>query len=472
MSKEQYDLVVIGGGTAGYAAAIRASQLKKSVALVEEHQLGGTCLHRGCIPTKALLKSAKVLDTIKHASEFGIETEAFKLNVDQIFGRKDTVVNQMYQGVKHLMKQNKIDVYHGRGRLLGSSIFSPQSGTVSVEYEDGESELLPNHHVLITTGSKPMSLPFLPFDHKQILSSDDLLQMTSFPDSIAIIGGGVIGIEFASMLNDFGVDVHIIEGSSSILPNESPRIVTQLRRAFQEKGIHIYENVMFDEDAIKQGDTVSIQLQDQTIEVEKVLVAIGRAPLTDDLGLNNTKVQLDDRNFIQVSDYMQTDDSHIYAAGDCIGQLQLAHVGSKEGITAVEHMFDQRPIEIDYNKMPKCIYAQPEIASIGMTFEAAKSQGFKAKKHKVPFQANSKAVIESLTPQDGMCEMVVEEGSNEILGLSMIGPNVTELINEVSLLQFMNGSTLELGLTTHAHPSIGEVLMEMGLKTENSAIHV
>ncbi|MGW7870168.1 dihydrolipoyl dehydrogenase [Staphylococcus xylosus] len=473
MSEEKYDLVILGGGTAGYVSAIRASQLGKKVALVEKSLLGGTCLHKGCIPTKALLKSAEVMRTVTNATDFGVDVDGFKLNFGRIQERKNEVVSQMFSGVNHLMEHNSIDVFNGTGRILGPSIFSPQSGTISVEYEDGESELIPNNNVLITTGSQPMSLPFLSFDHKVVLSSDDILQLEQLPNNLAIIGGGVIGLEFASLMTDFGVDVIVIEAGARILPTESKAIAKTLRKELTDRGVAFYENTQLSEsDITVDKDHINIKLNDEIVQFEKALISIGRLPNTDDIGLNNTKIQLTDKKHIVVNEYQQTDDKHIYAAGDCIGNLQLAHVGSKEGIIAIEHMFDQSPLPIDYNKMPKCVYTQPEVASIGLNMDQAKSENIKAKAVKVPFKAIGKAVIEKTTNQSGFCEVIIDQEQDTVLGLNMIGPHVTELINEVSLFQFMNGSTLELGLTTHAHPSLSEVLMELGLKVENRSIHV
>jgi dihydrolipoamide dehydrogenase len=473
MSEEKYDLVILGGGTAGYVSAIRASQLGKKVALVENNLLGGTCLHKGCIPTKALLKSAEVMDTVKRSSDFGVDVDNFKLNFKNIQQRKNDIVNQMHNGVNHLMDYNKIVVFNGTGRILGPSIFSPQSGTISVEYEDGESDLIPNSNVLICTGSEPISLPFLPFDHSTILSSSDILALEQLPDTLAIIGGGVIGLEFASLMNDFGVEVNVIEAGERILPTESKSIANTLKSELTNKGVKFYENTQLTEENVTFNNrSVTFNIKDTQLTVDKVLVSIGRKPRTDDIGLNNTKIKTTDKGHILVNEYQQTDDKHIYAAGDCIGKLQLAHVGSKEGMIAVEHMCDRHPLPLDYNKMPRCVYTQPEVASIGLNIDEAKQQGYKARAFKVPFKAIGKAVIEDTNNQNGFCEIVIDQNEDIVLGLNMIGPHVTELINEVSLLQFMEGSTLELGLTTHAHPSLSEVLMELGLKVENRAIHV
>lgn len=473
MAEEQYDLVILGGGTAGYVAGIRASQLGKKVAIVENQLLGGTCLHKGCIPTKALLKSAEVLHTVKHAAAYGIETEQFNLNYNKVYERKNDIVEQMYTGVIHLMQHNHIDIYNGTGRILGSSIFSPQPGTISVEYEDGTSELIPNDYVLIATGSRPAELPFLSFDHQVVLSSNDILKMTELPQSIAIIGGGVIGMEFASLLNDFGVDVTVIEAGERILPSENKSVTQTLKKHLNDRGVQIRENIQLSEDQIQiSDDSAEIKLENETLQVDKILLAVGRKPNTEDIGLNNTKINLDEKGFIEVNNKQQTQEQHIYAAGDCIGKLQLAHAGSKEGTTAVEAMFEDSVIPVDYNAIPKCVYTYPEIASIGMNVEQAKAANYKkARSFKVPFKAIGKAVIEDANQQDGFCEVVVDQETDSVLGLSMIGPHVTELINEVALLQFMNGSTLELGLTTHAHPSLSEVLMEAGLKAAKRSVH-
>ncbi|ANZ33301.1 dihydrolipoyl dehydrogenase [Staphylococcus carnosus] len=473
MAEEQYDLVILGGGTAGYVAGIRASQLGKKVAIVENQLLGGTCLHKGCIPTKSLLKSAEVLHTVKTSSLYGIDTDEYSINYSKILDRKDEIVNQMYTGIEYLMQHNHIDIYNGTGRILGSSIFSPRPGTISVEYENGESELIPNDYVLIATGSQPADLPFLKFNHETIVSSTDLLKLKELPKSIVIVGGGVIGMEFASLLNDFGTDVTVIEAGESILPNENKSAVSNLKDHFAKRGIKIHENVLLSEDNIKiNNESIEINNKELNVTADKLLLAVGRKPNTSDIGLNNTKIKLDSKGFIEVNENQQTAEQHIFAAGDCIGKLQLAHAGSKEGTAAVEFMFEDGSIPVDYNSIPRCIYTHPEIASIGMTLEEAKNADFKkARSFKVPFKAIGKAVIEDAEHHDGFCEIVVDQSTDSVLGMSMIGPHVTELINEVALLQFMNGSTLELGLTTHAHPSLSEVLMEAGLKASKRSVH-
>lgn len=468
----QYDLVVLGGGTAGYVAAIKASQLGMKTAVVESSKLGGTCLHRGCIPTKSFLKSAEVVSVIKNASSFGIDSETPTVEMKNIVDSKNKVVDQMYKGIHYLMKKHNIDIFEGHGRILGPSLFSPMAGTVAVEDPDddeAESEILVNQNVLIATGSKPRELPFLPFDHELVLSSDDMMELDDVPESIAIIGGGVIGLEFASMLNDLGSDVTVLEAGNDILPHEDKDVSKTMKKSLSDKGIHFKTDIGLDESNVKvQDGSVKISL-DSEVVFDKVLVAVGRSPNIDDIGMTNTKIELDN-GFIKTNEYYQTKDNHIYAVGDCIGNLQLAHVATKEAINAVTHMADSEPYQLDYNQVPRCIYSSPEVASIGMTEAQLKAQDILFQAHKIPLNAIGKAVIEG--NKNGFGKILVDPDTKDILGVSLVGPKVTELINEVALAQFLDASSLELGTSVHAHPSISEILMELGLDAEGMAIHV
>ncbi|WP_342386991.1 dihydrolipoyl dehydrogenase [Salinicoccus bachuensis] len=469
----EYDLVILGGGTAGYVAAIKAGQAGLRTAIVEKEKLGGTCLHKGCIPTKSMLKSAEVANTMKHADIFGIGAVEPEIDMTKIQERKRDVVDQMYNGVKHLMKKHKVDVFNGHGRILGPSIFSPMAGTVAVEHpedEEAESEILINQHVMIATGSHPRPLPFLPFDGNLVLSSDDMMTLDHVPSRMAIIGGGVIGLEFASILTDLGAHVTVVEAGSQIIPHEDKDVAGALKKALEAQGVVFKIGIALDEERIKKDEsTITLQFDEGEETFDKALIAIGRAPNTEDLGLGNTKIQLDG-GYISTNAYYQTKDANIYAVGDVIGNMQLAHVATKEAVTAVEHMAEHRPYTLDYNAVPRCIYTHPEVASIGMTEQILKEKGMEYSIHKVPFAAVGKAVISH--GDKGFGKILVEPETKDILGLSLVGPGATELINEAALAKFLDASALEIGSAIHAHPSIGEVLMELGLDAEGIGIHV
>ena len=469
----EYDLVVLGGGTAGYVAAIKASQIGLKTAVVEKFKLGGTCLHKGCIPTKSMLKSAEVINIMKNAEKYGIDTHTPTFTIGNIVERKNDVVSKMFSGIEYLMKKNKIDIFQGTGRILGPSIFSPMAGTIAVEDphdEEAESEILVNQNVLISTGSVPAELPFLPFDSKLILSSDDMMNLQSVPEEFGIIGGGVIGLEFASLMNDLGSNVTVIEAGSQVIPHEDKDTADALKKSLEKKGIVFKIGMSLSEDDISLNDDhAEIKLGDESFKFDKVLVAIGRKANIDDIGLQNTKVRTEN-GVIQTNEFYQTKDSHIYAVGDCIGHLQLAHAATKEAITAVEHMADKNPIIIDYNNVPRCIYTSPEAAAIGETEQSLKEQNVEYDVHKVPMAAIGKAVIGG--DSHGFGKIITDPVNKDILGVQLIGENVTELINEVSLAKFLDASALELGSAVHAHPSISEILMELGLDAEGVAIHV
>lgn len=468
-----YDLVILGGGTAGYVAAIQASKNGLKTAIVESQKLGGTCLHKGCIPTKSMLKSAEVITYMKDAEKYGVDSHTASFSIENIVNRKNAVVDQMFKGIQGLMKKNGVDVYEGYGRILGPSIFSPLAGTVAVENphdEEAEAEILINNNVLIATGSKPRELPFLPFDGNVVVSSDHMMNLEAIPEKLAIIGGGVIGLEFASLMTDLGSKVTVIEAGKALIPTEDKDVSKRLQKALSDKGVEFHIGLALSEETVKVEESgVSVTLEDQTEQFDKVLVSIGRSPNTEDIGLSNTKVETD-HGFIKTNEFYQTKEKHIYAVGDVIGNLQLAHVATKEGLIAVDHMADKTPHTLDYNTVPKCIYTQPEVASVGMNEAQIKEAGVPYIKKKVPFGAVGKAVIAGAA--GGFGKMYVEKDTGSILGVAMIGPNVTELINEAALAKFVDASALELGTSVHAHPSIGEILMELGLDAAGVGIHV
>ncbi len=472
MSRE-YDLVILGGGTGGYVAAIRASQLGLSTAIVEKEKLGGTCLHKGCIPSKALLRSAEVYRQSLNASEFGIDVAAVRINYNAIQKRKNTIIDQLHNGVKSLMKKGKIDIYYGTGRILGPSIFSPMAGTISVEKEGEENEMLLPKNIIIATGSSPRNLEGVSTDGKRILNSDHALEMTELPKSILIVGGGVIGIEWASMLNDFGVKVTIIETSNQILPSEDTDISKELKKSLENRGIEIYTNAFLQSEKLDLSDNdvkvhVHIEGEEKTFVVEKMLISVGRKGNSQDIGLDNTEIELES-SFIKVNNVYQTKEKHIYAIGDVIGGMQLAHVASHEGIAAVEHIVNGSVKEIDYKNVARCIYSNPEVASIGLTEEKANDLGHKVKVGKFPFKAIGKALVYG--ELEGFVKIIADQNTNDILGVHMIGPHVTNLISEASLAMLLDATPWEIGETIHPHPSLSEVIGEAALAVDGKAIH-
>lgn len=464
------DLLILGGGTGGYVAAIRAAQKGMKVVLVEKSKLGGTCLHKGCIPTKALLRSAEIHDTLKQAESFGIENEgALTVNFEKIQQRKQSIVDQLHKGVEGLCKKNKITVLHGEGAVLGPSIFSPVSGAIAVTFDDPdvEEEIIIPKKVIIATGSSPKTLPALPLDEENILSSEGMLQLNELPESVAIVGGGVIGVEWASLLNSLGVKVTVIEFLDRLVINESKSISKALKKAFEERGITVKLNCEVTAADVSEGH-VNVEIkEDEGLTVEKVMVAIGRKPNVDGLGLQNTSIKYDQKG-IEVNEFYQTTEGHIYAVGDCIDTLQLAHVAAKEGEIAVSHMLEESVDPINYVNVPRCTYTSPEIASVGYTRETV-PESKKMKIGNFNFSGNGKALIEG--ESTGFVEVIRDEETDDLLGVSIIGPHATDLISEASTSIYLDATPLELGEAIHAHPTLSEVIQEAALDTYRIAIH-
>lgn len=473
MSRE-YDLVILGGGIGGYVAAIRASQRGLKTALVEKEKVGGTCLHKGCIPSKTFLESASIYAQSKKAKEYGIEYDGVKLNFSIIKQRKEKIVNQLFAGVQNLLKKGKIDVFHGLGRILGPSIFSPLPGTISVEMNDGsDNEILIPKNVIIATGSSPKTIDGIPIDGKTVMLSDHAFEMEKLPESIIIVGGGVIGIEWASMLADFGVKVTIVEASKRILPQEDEEIVQELTKHLKNNNITIYtnSNLMVDSvEVVSNNVNLTIEKDQQTLSLsaEKMLISIGRIGNSANIGLENTAIHTNG-TFIQVNENYQTSEKHIYAIGDVIGGLQLAHVASHEGIKAVEHIVYGKTEHISKQFVPKCIYCHPEVASVGFTEQKARDLGYKVKVAKFPFSAIGKAHVTG--QPSGFVKMIKDLETEDILGVHMIGPKVTELIGESVLALQLNGTPWEIANTIHPHPSLSEILQEVSFAIDGKPIH-
>lgn len=472
MSNKNYDIVILGGGTGGYIAAIRAAQLGKSVAIVERDKLGGTCLHRGCIPSKALLRSAEVHHIMQDSESYGISTTGVELKFDKVQNRKQAIVDQMHAGIQYLMKKNKIDVYRGHGRIMGASIFSPRAGAVSVELADGEIEVLVPQNLIVATGSKPRSLPGITPDGQYVLTSDEALQLEELPKSIIIIGGGVIGVEWASMLNDFGVDVTVVEYDKRIVSGEDEEVSKELQRLFRKRGIKTLTGTKVLSESLQTEDG-KIKLQAEQngsiieLEADKLLLSVGRQAIVEGFGLENTGVKVE-RGVIVVNEYMQTAESHIYAIGDCIGGLQLAHTAMHEGVVAVEHICGLNPRAAAAHQVPKCTYTRPEIASVGWTESAAKEQGYDVKVGKFSFKAIGKAHVYGAA--DGFVKVVADRHTNDLLGVHIIGPNATDYISEAALAQLLNATPWEVAMTIHPHPTLSEAIAEAMLAVDGRAL--
>ncbi|OAX47647.1 dihydrolipoyl dehydrogenase [Paenibacillus sp. AD87] len=467
------DVAILGGGTGGYVAAIRAAQLGKQVVIIEKDKLGGTCLHRGCIPSKALLRSAEVYAEIQESEMYGIETAGATLVFPKVQARKDAIVEQLHQGVQYLMKKNKIQVVHAKGRVIGPSIFSPQSGAVAVEFEDGEMDTVVPTNLIIATGSRPRVLPGLEPDGRYIMSSDEALRMDELPASLIIVGGGVIGLEWASMLNDFGVEITVVEAAAHVLPAEDEDVAKEMQRLLGKRGVRFLTgaSVLTETYSIQEdGIQIDVKLGDEkqeTLKADKMLVSVGRQANVENIGLENTDIKLE-RGFIAVNQYLQTGEGHIYAIGDVIGGLQLAHAASHEGILAVNHLAGETVHAVESHRIPRCVYTRPEAASIGFTEREAKERGYEVKTGKFPFQAIGKSLVHG--SRDGFVKVIADAKTNDILGVHMIGTHVTELIAEASLAQMLDATPWEVGQTIHPHPTLSEIMGEAMLAVDGKSI--
>ncbi len=470
---QEFDLVVLGGGMGGYVAAIRATQLGMKVALVEKDKLGGTCLHRGCIPSKALLRSAEVYATMKESDKFGVTAENVGFDFAKIQARKQGIIEQLHKGVQHLMNKGKIRVFNGLGRVMGPSIFSPQAGAVRIEQENGEQEIIVPKFLIIATGSRPRTLPGLTIDGEYVLTSDEALELTELPKSIIIVGGGVIGIEWASMLSDFGVEVTVVESASRILPTEDEEISKEMARLLKKRKVKVVTGAKVLAETLSKADgQVAIKAEaggaEESFTADKLLVSVGRQANLDNLGLEATEIKVEN-GVIAVNEWFQTAESHIYAVGDVIGGLQLAHVAAHEGILAVEHIAGRSPYALDYTKVPKCTYSRPEIASVGLSEAEAKAQGYEVKTGKFSFKALGKALV--FGENDGFVKLVVDAKTDDLLGVHMIGPHVTDMISEAGLARVLDATPWEIGHTIHPHPTLSEAFAEAALAVDGLAIH-
>ena len=475
-SSNDFDLVVLGAGTGGYAAAFRAGQLGLKVALVDEDKIGGTCLHRGCIPTKALLESASFADRVRHAKDYGVVLPG-EVAVDYaaMAARRDAVVKRMWTGLKTLIDKNKVTWIAGRGRLDGpGKVKVNQAGEDGTPGAGGERTLNATD-IIIATGSRVKSLPGLDPDGTRIVTSDDVLRMDTLPKDIVIVGAGAVGVEFASMYADLGVKVTLLEYLPQIVPLEDAEVSKVLERSFTKRGITVMTGARFDAASVKAGKSgVSLMVGPEGKEPEKLsaellLVATGRAANIEDIGLETTKVETE-RGVIKVNGRMRTRESHIYAVGDVIGGLWLAHTAAHEGIIAAHAIAGDRDVhEMDYTAQPRATYCRPEIASIGLTEAQCAERGLKVKIGKVPFQAIAKALIGG--EYEGFAKVIADADTNDTLGVHIVGPHATDLIAEASLGFELEATPWEIGAATHAHPTLSEIIGEAALAVDGRSIN-
>lgn len=461
---ESFDLVVVGGGPAGYVGAIRGAQLGLRTALVERDKVGGTCLHVGCIPTKVMLHTAQLLEDMRGASEFGIAVEAPRLDMAALHRRRDRVVTTNFRGVEYLMRKNGITVFAGDGRLLDAT-------NLRVTAADGTTTDVRAGAILLATGSKPRSLPGVAIDNERVLDSTGALRLTEVPGSIAIIGAGAVGSEFASVFAAFGAKVTLIEYLPSCLPLEDEEVAAVLTKALQRRGVTVKTGTAVT-GVRSDGDGVQVALRggdaEETVAADYALIAVGRAPLVDGLGLDAAGLAVEG-GALPVDARMRTSVETIYAAGDMIGGLLLAHVGSAEAIVAVEAIAGHDPAPLDPVLMPRATYSIPQVASVGLTERQAKEAGRDVAVGRFQFMANARAAI--LNHREGLVKIVADRELGEILGVHLAGPEVTELLPEAVLGKSLEATVLEIGQAVHAHPTLSEAVHEAALGALGRAIH-
>ena len=461
---EEKDVVVIGGGPAGYVAAIRASQLGASVALIEKDKLGGTCLNQGCIPTKTLLRGVELISLVNKAKNYGINTGEVTVDFAKLMKRKDKTVQMLEVGIHSLMKSNAIEVFKGRGKLT-----SPTQ--VQVKTERGEKRILKTSKIILAPGSIPASMSVPGADSPGVITTDDALKLSQIPENMVIIGGGTIGTEFATIFGKLGVRVTLVEMLPQIIPTEDSELAHSLEKSLKKDGVQIFTGaqVIAIEDKPNEVKSVIVRTEqgERRYESQLVLIAIGRKPCIKGLGLERIGVATT-RDGIKTNEKMETNIAGIYAAGDAVGGILLAHVASAEGMIAAENALGM-DTKIDYRVVPRCIYTMPEIGTVGITAKEVKRKGLPVKVAIFPLAANSKALI--LGERGGFIKIVTDANSGEILGFHIFGPQATELVAEAALTMHMKGNVHDLISTLHAHPTLYEAIREAALEEQGIPIH-
>lgn len=455
-------LAVIGGGPGGYTAAIRAAQLGAEVTVIEKDKLGGTCLNRGCIPTKALLACADALTLIQEAEEFGIEiTGEARPDLGKMLERKNKVVAQLRGGIEQLFKSHKIKMVNSMGKLIR------QDGKLSVETSEG----LENYEaVIIATGSEPAKFASFDFSQPTVMTSDDALELAEIPEKLLILGGGVVGCEFASLYARLGSDITLVELMPQILPIEERRIAKQLESAFKKNGIKVLAKTSIDK-IIEYGDNyIKAELSNgEVVEANKLLVSIGRKLLTEGIGLKEAGVELTERGGTKVDEKMQTSVPGVYAIGDCNGGIMLAHWAAAEGVVAAQNICGKETV-INKDVIPSCIFTTPEIATVGLNADRAKEKGIEIKTGRFPFAANGKA--HAMGEAEGSVAIIVDAKTDKVLGGQIVGPHASDLIHEIALAVKMGVTAEQIGHTIHAHPTLSEAVLEAAENVHGMSIHI
>ena len=468
MANEQFDVTVIGSGPGGYVAAIRAAQLGLKTAIIEkDKRFGGTCTLRGCIPTKQLLMSAHVYEQMQHAADFGVQASGIQLAFADVQKRKDKVVMKNAKGIEYLMKKNKITAFNGTGRLA-------LPGKVEITSAEGKKDTINTKSMIIATGSVVSPIAGFETDGERVVNSDHILELKEIPKSLIVMGCGAVGVEFASVYSRFGADTTAVELLPRLVPLEDEEISKELERSFRKRGIKCQLDTKLEKlERTDKGVTVSGKTakgEPVKLQAEMLLVAVGRMPYTEGLGIEGTKIIVE-KGFIKVDEYQQTGEAQVYAIGDVVPTPLLAHLASREGIVAVEHIAgdkDVRPVNL--RLVPSCTYCDPEVASVGLTEAKAREAGYDVKVGKFPFSASGKARI--LGEEEGFVKIVSESKYDEILGVHIIGPHATELIAEACVAMQLESTAEELGRTMHAHPTVSEAVMEAAENVHGLAIHI
>jgi len=457
-----YDVAILGGGPGGYVAAIRAAQLGLKPAIVEQDRLGGLCLNWGCIPSKALLWNAELVHLFRDSEDFGITYDALHIDLAKAIDRSRQVVDRMVKGVEFLMKKNQVAVIEGRGRLKSAR-------EIAVE---PQGEVVEAEHVIVATGAGSRSLPGVEIDGRTVITSREALELRETPASVVVVGGGAVGVEFAYFYRAYGAEVTVVELLGHLLPAEDEEISRQLERAFKQQRITFRTGAKVNEvRSAGEGATVSISSErggDEELQATKVLIGVGVAANTDGLGLEEAGVEVK-RGFIKIDDGMRTTARNVFAIGDVTGKLPLAHVASAQGVAAVERIAGREPPLLDYEKMPRCTYCQPQVASLGLTEAQARERGIEVKVGKFPYRGNGKALAIGRT--DGLVKLVADAATGELLGYHLVGQDATELLAEASLGSVLETTHRELGWAVHAHPTLSEVVKEAALAVEGEAVH-